>query len=306
MVSIEEIRKHFAGHLAVHEPMSKYTSFRIGGPADFYLEPTDKADLVSLVAYLQEQEIQYMIIGNGSNLLVSDEGIRGAVINLEKGLADISVQDTRVNVEAGVLMARFVDVCIQNGLAGVEMLPGIPGTMGGAILMNAGAYGGEISNHIVEVEVFRNRKVVCVSRSEAGFAYRRSGFGKDIILSAKFDLPRGDKAALVSRRRELLLKRSESQPLDLPNSGSMFKNPEQTFAAQLIEEVGLKGRRIGGAKISEKHGNFIVNIGGATAADVLKLIRLARSNVAERFNIKLELEVKLVGFPASIYAEVYS
>lgn len=306
MVALEELQKIFRGHFALNEPLSNYTSFRIGGPADYYMEPLDKDDLVRLVTYLQEKTIPFVLIGNGSNLLVSDEGVRSAVINLERGLSKLSADGNTVTAEAGVRMARFVDFCIQRGLRGVEMLPGIPGTIGGAVIMNAGAYGGEISDYLVEVEVLRDGKILRVKKEDAGFAYRRSGFYRDIVLSALFQLPSGDKAELMKLRRELLIKRNQSQPLNFPNSGSVFKNPEGTFAAKLIEDAGLKGKKFGGAQISEKHGNFIVNTGKAAALDVLALIRLARKTVAEKFGITLELEVKLLGFPEAVYEEVYS
>lgn len=306
MVRLDDLQNIFHGHIAVQEPLSKYTSFRIGGPADYYLEPLDKDDLVRLVTYFQKEHVPFVMIGSGSNLLVSDEGIRGAVINVEKGLSRLSAEGTIVVGEAGVKMAKFVDFCIQHGLRGVEMLPGIPGTIGGAVMMNAGAYGGEISDFLVEVEVLRDGNVIRVKKTAAGFAYRRSGFKRDVVLSATFELPQGDKAELMNKRRELLIKRNRSQPLNLPNSGSVFKNPEGTFAAKLIEQAGLKGTVMGRAKISEKHGNFIVNTGKATADDVLALIRLARKTVREKFDVNLELEVKLLGFAEPIYTEMYS
>lgn len=306
MLHIEDLHKVFQGHVAVNEPMSKYTSFRIGGPADYYLEPLDKADVVRLVAYLQDHQISFVMIGSGSNLLISDEGIRGVVVNIENTLNKVYVEGNRVVAEAGVKMAKFVDYCIQRGLKGVEMLPGIPGTIGGAVVMNAGAYGGEISDHLVEVEVVRNSKLTSVKKADAGFAYRRSGFGRDVVLSATFELPSGDKAELMKLRRELLVKRNQSQPLNLPNSGSVFKNPTGTFAAKLIEEAGLKGNAAGAARISERHGNFIVNTGKATAADVLALVRLARKTVAEKCGVHLELEVKLMGFSDTVYKEFYA
>ncbi len=306
MIGLENVQEIFRGHVALHEPLKKYTSFRIGGPADYYLEPVGKDDLVRLVTYLQGQNFPFVIIGNGSNLLVSDEGIRGAVINLEKGLSNISSEGNVVAVEAGVRLPRFVDFCIQRGLKGVEMLPGIPGTVGGAVVMNAGAFGGEISDHLVEVEVLRAGEILRVKKEDAGFSYRRSGFRRDIVLSATFRLSQGDKAEMMKVRRELLVKRNESQPLNMPNSGSVFKNPEGSFAARLIEDAGLKGKRIGGAQISEKHGNFIVNVAKATAADVLALVRLARETVAQKFGVILELEVKLLGFPEDVYKEARS
>lgn len=296
MVSVDDIRKVFRGHVAVAELLGKYTSFRIGGPADFYLEPVDKFDLIEVVRFFKRLDYRFMIIGKGSNLLISDSGFRGAAINLEEGMGKIILESDIVVADAGARLSKFVDFCIQHEKNGVEMLAGIPGTIGGAVIMNAGAYGGEISDHLVEVEIYRDDAIQKVKKAEAGFSYRRSGFGRDVILNASFRLPQGNLVDLLQRRRELLLKRNQSQPLNLPNSGSMFKNPEGAFAAKLVEEAGLKGKQIGEAQISERHGNFIVNHGSATAQDVLDLVKLARKKVFERSGIKLELEVKLIGF----------
>lgn len=296
MVSVDDIRKVFRGHIAVAEPLGKYTSFRIGGPADFYLEPIDKFDLIEVVQFFKKFNYRFMIIGKGSNLLISDSGFRGAAINLEEGMGKVILENDIVVADAGVRLSKFVDFCIQHEKKGVEMLAGIPGTIGGAVIMNAGAYGGEISDHLVEVEIYRDNAIQKVTKAEAGFSYRRSGFARDVVLNASFKLPQGNLSELLQRRRELLLKRNESQPLNLPNSGSMFKNPEGAFAAKLVEEAGLKGKQIGEAQISERHGNFIVNHGSATAHDVLDLVKLARKKVMERSGIKLELEVKLIGF----------
>ncbi len=306
MINLEDIRNFFRGRIALHEPLNKYTSFRIGGPADYYLEPRDKEDVISLVGYLQQQSISFVIIGNGSNLLVSDGGVRGVVINFEYGLNNIHIEGGTIVSEAGVRMTRFVDFCIQQGRKGVEMLAGIPGTIGGAAVMNAGAYGGEISNYLVDVEVLRNRNLEKIKKNDADFSYRRSGFQRDVVLSASFSLPLGDKAELLKRRRELLIKRNQTQPLNFPNSGSVFKNPQGTFAAKLIEEAGLKGTRRGKAQISDKHGNFIVNSGGASANDVMQLMKLAHAEVKKKFNVALELEVKLLGFPEEIYTTIYN
>ncbi len=304
MVNIEDIKKFFRGGIALHEPLSKYTSFRIGGPADYFLEPADKDDVIHLVRYLQQQQISFIVVGRGSNLLVSDDGIRGAVVSFEHGLNSLQTKNGLVLAEAGVSMARFVDFCVQHELRGVEMLPGIPGTLGGAIVMNAGAYGGEVSDHLVEVEVLREGSIMHVKKGDAGFAYRTSGFQRDIVLSATFSMPHGEKEKIAKIRHDLLTRRNQSQPLNFPNSGSMFKNPPGTFAAKLIEDAGLKGTQQGKAKISEKHANFIVNLGGATANDVLDLVLIARNVVYEKFNIKLDLEVKLVGFAESVYKKV--
>jgi UDP-N-acetylmuramate dehydrogenase len=306
MVSVDDIRKVFHGHVAVAEPLAQYTSFRIGGPADFYLEPVDKFDLIEVVRFFKKFDYRFMIIGKGSNLLISDSGFRGAAINLEEGLGRVSLESDYVVADAGVRLSKFVDFCIQHEKTGVEMLAGIPGTIGGAVIMNAGAYGGEISNHLVEVEIYRDDMIQKIKKEQAGFSYRRSGFARDVILNASFKLPQGNQTELLQRRRELLLKRNQSQPLNLPNSGSMFKNPQGAFAAKLVEEAGLKGRQIGQAQISERHGNFIVNHGGASANNVLDLVKLARKKVFERTGITLELEVKLIGFQEEEIAEALS
>lgn len=298
MVSINEIKKIFSGNILINEPMAKYTSFRVGGPTDFYCEPIDRNDLVSIIKYFSKNNFPFIIVGRGSNLLISDEGFRGAIINLEKNLKSISKNKNTVTVDAGVRIGPFVDFCIQNSLSGVEMLAGIPGTIGGAIMMNAGAYGGEISDYIFEIEVIRNNEIKFIKKEDANFSYRKSGFANDVILSAKFILPKGDISDLLKKRRELLLKRNSSQPLNLPNSGSVFKNPKGFFAGKLIEEVGLKGFRFGNAQISEKHGNFIVNHGNAKSSEILKLILTAQEKVFEKMKIKLDVEVKMIGFSA--------
>lgn len=300
MISIDEIKLVFKGEMKLSEPLLKYTSFRIGGPADYYLEPADKDELVNLIRYVQRNQIPFIIIGSGSNVLISDEGYRGVVINLEARVNRLEVRGDTVMAETGVRTPRFVDFCVQRSLQGVEMLVGIPGTIGGAVIMNAGANGGQISDYLVEVEVFREGKVIRVAKEEGEFAYRRSGFIRDVVLSAAFRLPKGDKDELMRRRREFLVKRGKTQPLNFPNSGSMFKNPPGTYAAKLIEEAGLKGLRKGDAQISELHANFFVNLGRASATDVLELMRIARKTVHEKFNTTLEPEVKLVGFSTEL------
>jgi UDP-N-acetylmuramate dehydrogenase len=307
VVGLDDIQSFFRGRIVLNEPMWRYTSFRIGGPADYFIEPADKDDVIAIIRYLRSRAIPFMVLGKGSNVLVSDEGVRCAVVNLEDGLTTITVLDEMVDVGAGMSITRFVDFCVQHGYKGVEMLAGIPGTIGGAIIMNAGAYGGEISDHLVDIEVFRDDALVRVPKADAGFSYRKSGLQRgDIVLGARFALPIGDKAEIAKTRQELLLKRNRAQPVNFPNSGSMFKNPPGTHAAKLIEETGLKGARIGDAQISEKHANFIVNHGTATAHDVLELIEMARRRVLERFGIALDLEVKLIGFTDDVVNHVYS
>ncbi|MFN4111558.1 MAG: UDP-N-acetylmuramate dehydrogenase [Ignavibacteria bacterium] len=300
MFSVEKVRKFFKGNISISEPLSRFTTFRIGGPADYYLEPLDREDLVNLIKYLNEIGYPFIIIGNGSNILISDEGIRGAAINLEFGFNKIEVSKNFVFAEAGIKLSKLVDVCIENSLVGIENLAGIPGTLGGAILMNAGAYGGEISDYILKVEIFDGEKILFLSKEECGFAYRKSNLEGKIILSAEFQLQTGDKEKAKARRKELLLKRNQSQPVELPNAGSIFKNPPNDFAARLIEQAGLKGFTIGGAKVSEKHANFIVNFNNASANDVLKLMKIIQESVYQKFGIELEPEIKMVGFSKDV------
>ena len=304
MFSLADIKQFFRGYIGINEPLAKYTSMRVGGPADYYLEPADKFDLVEIIKYLRKHNFPYMMLGRGSNLLVSDDGVRGAVINLEAGLNTVKMEGDLVVAESGVHLTKFVDFCIQNSLAGMEMLAGIPGSVGGAVIMNAGAHGGEMADHLVEVEVFRDNDIIKVKKEQAGFAYRTSGFAADVVLSASFRLATGNKEELLNRRRELILKRNISQPLNLPNSGSMFKNPPGTFAAKLIEQAGLKGKRVGNAQISEKHANFMVNLGDAKAADIMTLIQLVRRTVHQNTGVLMELEVKLIGFSEEAKREV--
>ncbi len=296
MIDVADIRKSFNGRIELNEPLAKYTTFRIGGPADLYLEPLDKEGAVSLVAYLRAQHIPFFLMGNGSNLLVSDDGVRGAVVNLEAGFNYVSAApDGVITAGAGIKLAKFVDFCIGHGKQGAEMLAGIPGTLGGGIIMNAGAYGGEISDHMLAVEVIRGDRLVTIAKEEAGFAYRTSALQNDVVLEASFRFPEGDVAEMKAKRRATMLKRNSSQPVQWPNAGSIFKNPPGDYAARLIQEAGLKGTRVGNAEISELHANFIVNMGGASSADVLALIDIARNAVREQFGVTLELEIKLVG-----------
>lgn len=304
MVTLSDIKNIFRGYIAINEPMSKYTSMRVGGPADYYVEPADKQDLVEIARYFQKNNYPYLMLGRGSNMIISDEGIRCAAINLETSLSDVRMEGNLVFAEAGAHLSKFVDFCIQQELGGVEMLAGIPGSVGGAIVMNAGAHGGETADHLEEVEVVRDGRIQIIKKEDAGFAYRRSGFANDIVLGASFRLQKGDKEELTRRRRELILKRNTTQPLTLPNSGSMFKNPQGTYAAKLIEQAGLKGKRVGNAQISEKHANFIVNLGDAKASDVLTLVDLVRRTVHQNTGVLLELEVKLVGFPEDVRQKV--
>jgi len=305
MVALEDIQRFFRGNISLNEPLARFTTFRIGGPADYYLEPKDKDDLLQIVQYFQQHAFPYIVIGNGSNVLISDRGYRGAAINLEYGFSDICLEHNIVVAGAGVKLSQLVDFCIEHNFRGTEMLAGIPGTLGGAIVMNAGAYGGEISDYMTEVEVIRGTSYKKIKKEEGGFAYRRSNLERDIVVRASFKFPQGDKEELKRVRKELLRKRNETQPVNFPNAGSIFKNPPGDYAGRLIQECGLKGLKVGGAEVSERHANFIINKENATAQDVLALIQIIRQKVLEQFNINLELEVKVIGFDSPVEETIY-
>ena len=312
MVSTNELLQFLKGSLKLGEPLAPYTSFRIGGPADYFIEPLSREDLLNVIRYFRENGYPFVVIGNGTNILVSDQGFRGAVINLESGLVEVRVERDATNAgrpslvyaEAGVRLGRLVDHCIQRSLGGLEMLAGIPGTLGGAVVMNAGAFGGTIADHLARVEVVRDDRTQWVTKEDAGFSYRASGLGRDIVLAATFHLPVRERDSLVRARREMLTRRNETQPVNLPHVGSIFKNPAGGHAAGFIEGAGLKGWRIGGAHISPRHANFIVNDGAATAGDVLALIRSVQQAVKEKFNLMLDPELKFIGFEEHALREV--
>ncbi len=296
MISISEIKQVFKGKISLNERMAPFTTFRIGGVADYFVEPVDSQDVLNILRYLKKKDIPYYVMGNGSNVLISDEGIRGVVINLESGFGYLKHENSKIISGAGAKIARFVDFCIQNGYAGVEMIAGIPATLGGALVMNAGAYGGEIADHVTEVLVIKNDELKRLSKDECGFTYRYSALRTTVVLEGTFSLPKGNPVEISRVRKELMLKRNAAQPVEIPNAGCIFKNPAGNYAAKLIEECGLKGTAVGGAMVSPKHSNFIVNYDNATAHDVIELIRLIRQKVHEKTGIELELEVKPIGF----------
>lgn len=296
MISITEIQKIFKGRITLNEPLAQYTTFRIGGVADYFVEPVDAEDILNLIKYINKQAMPYYVMGNGSNILISDEGIRGVVINLESAFNYLKHENDVIIAGAGVKIARFVDYCIQNGYAGVEMLAGIPATVGGALVMNAGAYGGETADNVEYVKVITGEEIKILPKENCGFRYRSSDLRKMIVLEAGFRLPAGNKDELLKRRKELILKRNEAQPVEIPNAGCVFKNPKDNKAAILIQSCGLKGTTFGGAMVSPKHANFIVNQNNATANDVIELVKIVRRTVREKTGIELEMEVKLIGF----------
>ena len=294
------VSSNFRGTLLDNEPLAKYTSWRVGGPAQHMYIPEDKADLIAFIANQPTHEPFYWI-GLGSNLLVRDGGIRGTVINTRSRLKEMRLIDSnRVYVEAGVPCAHVARFSSDLGLTGAEFLAGIPGTMGGALKMNAGAFGGETWAIVDRVEMINlNGEVIERNHHEFEVAYRSvRGLANEWFLSAQLKLMKGDSEASLHHIKALLEKRNASQPTSKPTCGSVFKNPPNDFAARMIEACGLKGYSIGGAVVSEKHANFIENRGNATAADIESLIEHIQIQVKARFGIELQPEVCRIGEPA--------
>ena len=279
------------------EPMSRHTTFRVGGPADALFLPEGEAQLIAALDAAREAEVPAHVIGNGSNLIVRDGGIRGLAIAIGEGMSDIRRNGESVEAQAGASLARVAAFAQGEGLTGLEFASGIPGSLGGGCAMNAGAYGGQLSDALIDARVLLDGRIVTLDRDGMQMGYRtslplRTG---GIVLSARFALRPDDPAAILERMKELNARRRDKQPLNLPSAGSTFKRPEGHFAGALIEQAGLKGRVVGGAQVSEKHAGFIVNTGGATAADVLALIALVQDEVQARSGIRLETEVRVLG-----------
>lgn len=277
---------------AVDEPMKKHTSFFIGGPADLFIEVLNLKKMRRLLSVLNDCGVPFIVIGKGTNLLVSDEGVRGAVLCIAD--ETLSFSENTVTCSAGVRLMRLCIEAKQRSLSGLEFACGIPGTVGGAVYMNAGAYGGEIKDVIVScTSLSPNGSIVTRKAEELQLGYRTSVFraNDEIILSAEFKLRPGDKEAIGNTMDELLLKRRQKQPIECPSAGSTFKRPEGYFAAALIEECGLKGYSVGGAEVSSKHSGFIINKGNATCNDVLRLIEHINKTVWEQKRVNLEIEV---------------
>lgn len=293
----EELKRLIKGSVTPNAPLAPFSTFRIGGPAKILAEPANSEDVIAIKEFSLRNKLPLFILGNGSNVLIADEGWNGIVMNLESGFNELSYQDEIISAGAGVKMAIFVDFAIKNRRKGVEMLAGIPATIGGAIRMNAGCYGGETSDTLLDVNFIRDSEELQLTKDECDFSYRHSGFHKgDIITGARFKMEEGNPDELRTIKIKHLKHRNEVQPVNLPNCGSVFKNPRPRFSAELIESVGLKGTRIGGAEISTKHANFIVNVAGASAHDVVALMNLARHKVFDATGIVLEPEVQLIGF----------
>jgi UDP-N-acetylmuramate dehydrogenase len=295
---MNEINNKTASLCFMNESLKKHTTYGIGGPADLMIFPKSKQDLIKVIEIINENKIQLTILGSGSNVLVSDNGIRGAVISLKNSLKQIEVDDNILYAECGTMLGKIVKHAVKNNLIGLENLNGVPGTLGGALIMNAGAWGGEISENLIHVEVINSKsEIQKIQKKDLNFSYRQSSFNKDeILLSAKFNLKKADKDIIKENFIEAQSGRKKSQPLNKRSAGSLFKNPKNNSAGKLLDEAGLKGFSIGDAKISEKHANFFINDGDATSKDMLMLIKKAHKEVKDKFNVNLSLEVKLMGF----------
>lgn len=302
MDSVERIKnlicEKILGEVSLNIPLKEYTTFKIGGAAELFVCPKNLMELLIVIGILKEENVPYMILGAGSNLLVSDKGVAGAVIKLGEGFDYAHAKNDYILAGAGVSLASLASEAKAKELTGLEFASGIPGSLGGAIFMNAGAYGGEMKDVISEVSyIDKDGSVKTASCDECNFGYRQSIFqdGEKIIISAKFVLKKGNKDEILAKMRELNAKRKEKQPLEYASAGSTFKRPEGHFAGALIEQAGLKGKSCGGAQVSEKHAGFIINTGGATAKDVTDLIAHVQKVVFEKFGIELEPEVKITG-----------
>ncbi len=300
----QEIKQKFCSLLGeekvlTDELMSSHTTFRIGGPADYFLLPACSREVQGILSICREEGLPYFILGNGSNLLVNDAGYRGVIIQLYRNFNEIKVEGTEIRASAGALLSGIAAAAKNASLTGFEFAGGIPGTIGGAVMMNAGAYGGEMKHVIKEVTVLtKEGEILVLPVEELAFGYRTSvvktaGY---VVLEAVIHLEKGDMQAIVERMKELTEQRTSKQPLEYPSAGSTFKRPEGYFAGKLIMDTGLRGYRVGGAQVSEKHCGFVINAGGATAADVVQLMSDVNEKVKAKFGVSLEPEVRFLGF----------
>jgi UDP-N-acetylmuramate dehydrogenase len=292
-----ELRDLFGAALQCNRSLAEFTAFQIGGPADLFVAVNDEQQLSAVMAAAHRHSTPVFCLGAGTNLLVSDLGIRGLVVKLGHHLASVMVDGNKVSAGSGAQFRTLVETVVEQGLAGLEFGEGIPGTVGGGLVMNAGAFGGEIARVVTLVHgISPTGDRYALTNQEIGFTYRRSTLPRGFVITqVDFTLEAGDRDALWTRVNEIRARRAARQPGNYPNAGSVFKNPPGNFAGRLLEAVGLKGTRIGGAAFSHQHANFIVNLGGARAADVRYLIELACEKVRQATGVQLETEVKLVG-----------
>ena len=280
------------------EPMKKHTTFRIGGPADIFITPEDESQFLAAVRLCRQEGMPYYILGNGSNLLVSDSGYRGAVIETEKALSRLEADGETLKAGAGILLSVLAKEALRLSLTGLESASGIPGTLGGGVVMNAGAYGFELKDVLESVRLLdREGNVRTVPAGELKLGYRYSTIPEtgSIVLEAALRLKKGDPEAIRARMEELAAQRKSKQPLEYPSAGSTFKRPEGYFAGKLIDDAGLRGFQVGGAQVSEKHCGFVINRGDATAEDVMELCRQVQEKVFQKFGVRMDMEIRKLG-----------
>lgn len=280
------------------EPMAKHTTFRVGGPADYFVSPADSVEVKNLTELCKAEGVPYYIVGNGSNLLVSDKGYRGVIIAIGREMSRIEVRENEIRAQAGALMSQIAAAALENELAGFEFASGIPGTIGGAAVMNAGAYGGEMKDVIWQVTVLDGEgNILVLSQDELEFGYRTSIVMKRgyIVLEVCIRLEKGNREDILMKMEDFKQRRISKQPLEYPSAGSTFKRPEGYFAGKLIQDAGLRGFTVGGAQVSEKHSGFVINKGGATAQDVNSLMQEVSDRVYKEFGVRLEPEVRRLG-----------
>ena len=280
------------------EPMSRHTTFRIGGNADYFVKPGNADEVAAVIVVCREYNIPYFILGNGSNLLVSDDGYRGMIINIMDNMDSVTVDGRIITAQAGAMLVRVSVMARDNAITGLEFASGIPGTIGGAVYMNAGAYGGEMKNVVKTVRAIDEYgRIYELDSEKMDFSYRHSIVEerKLIVLEVTLELEHGSREAIDDRMKELAEARRSKQPLEYPSAGSTFKRPEGYFAGKLIMDAGLRGYSVGGAQVAEKHCGFVINKGGATASDVVELIRDVQHDVDDKFGVTLEPEVKMLG-----------
>lgn len=286
-------------HILIDEPMSKHTTFRIGGAADYFVIPTKTRQVKAIVELCREMEMPYYIIGNGSNLLIGDKGYRGVMIQIFKEFDAITVEGNRVTAQAGALLSKVAASAYDASLTGFEFASGIPGTIGGAVVMNAGAYGGEMKDIVESVTMVKNdgSDVVTLSAEKMALSYRHSILEetRDVAITVTLKLQKGNHDEIAAKMADLTKRRNEKQPVQYPSAGSFFKRPEGYFAGKLIQDAGLKGLSVGGAQVSDQHSGFIINRGDATATDIIELMHLVQNTVYDKFGVRLEPEVRIIG-----------
>ncbi|MGI6012430.1 MAG: UDP-N-acetylmuramate dehydrogenase [Ruminococcus sp.] len=280
------------------ELMKNHTTFRVGGPADYFVVPEDSLQVKQVIGLCRRQNVPWYVIGNGSNLLVGDRGYRGVIIQIYKNMSRIEIKEGQIEAQAGALLSRIGACALGESLTGMEFACGIPGTVGGAAVMNAGAYGGEMKDILKSVTVLKeNGEIEEIPSEKLELGYRTSVIKEKgyVVLEAALQLQKGEASRISARMEELKKKRIEKQPLEYPSAGSTFKRPEGYFAGKLIMDAGLRGYRVGGASVSEKHCGFVINDQGGTAADIRTLMENVQKKVWEKFQVKLEPEVKFLG-----------